>query len=93
MDTNFMSQWILIEDKLPEIKKNVLLINDRRTDGPYIGFMDIRENYIWENRWGDIDLSEHKEFWVINDEPACAINAFTHWMPLPEPPAISDKGD
>lgn len=66
-----MSEWISVEDRLPEEAQEVLCF--RGTD---IGALMDVYTYIGDNKWED-----SYENWNYGD-----LEGITHWMPLPEPP-------
>ena len=72
MSEDKSSQWISVEDRLPEINQNVLVI---RTNPNVVtnGYIHERGHWIWSNLRG----STHK---------ADGFHAITHWMPMPSPP-------
>lgn len=71
-------KWISVRERLPEKFRSVALV-------------DIAS---WEN--GPVDRNIYSigylnkccsaNYWSTNDSRGQAINAFTHWMPLPKPP-------
>lgn len=68
-----MSEWISVEDRLPEQKKDVLMYFD--TGNMAVGF------------WHDAD--EHITFWCAYTDDGFYTDCDyipIHWMPLPEPP-------
>ena len=76
---NVRSQWISVEERLPELGKEVLIcdIDDKRN------YMDVWSleydedgDVVWEGKNGE---------WYSRNEA-------THWMPLPEPPKEGAEG-
>ena len=70
-----MSQWISVEDRLPEKRNDVLMYFD--SGNMAVGF------------WHDQD--EHITFWHAYIDDGFYIDCDcipTHWMPLPESPEI-----
>jgi hypothetical protein len=75
------SGWIDIEERLPELGASVALL---KADG-------------WENTGGDLEMNIRAcgyladggpfRYWSIRGERATELKYFTHWMPLPLPPA------
>jgi hypothetical protein len=75
-DANQPSPWISVEDKLPELEKEVIILDKRKhTD---IGF-------ITDDGYGGY-------YWWKNDETIwCKDDEITHWMPIPELPKEEKK--
>lgn len=73
-----MSEWISVEDRLPEINQAVAMINIKRFENTHFDRNIYDCGYLSE--WGS-----HKS-WSIRGERSCEISAYTHWMPLPPPP-------
>lgn len=68
-----MNQWISVKDGLPPKNKNVLVFSNRgKID---IGFVCPRT--------GEFDTFQLEAFWLMEQNESAA---YTHWMPLPEPP-------
>jgi len=77
--------WISIQERLPELDVSVALINVDR----------------FENTGGDLEMNVracgylsdmgYTKYWSIRGERATNLHAFTHWMPLPPPPAIEER--
>jgi hypothetical protein len=63
-------KWISIEERLPQEKERVLVLEKEEHGDPF--FISIA------NR-------DEDEFW-LDDGPALELDKITHWMPLPEPP-------
>jgi len=63
-------EWISVEDRLPEINRDVL------------GYMDISED---GQSGDDIHVAHYnKSFgWCVS---GFTMQCITHWMPLPDPP-------
>ena len=71
-----MSEWISVEDGLPENDVEVLI-----TDG------DMVLGGCWLD-WG----CHNGLYWnTHNEEKFYALSEVTHWMPLPEPPTEEPK--
>jgi len=66
-----MSQWIKVEDKLPEVEKDVLLFDPGSCQRIFLGY---------------IECEGAGKFWRVDGFSNCYLGDFTHWMPLPEPP-------
>ncbi len=64
-------EWISVNDRLPEVERNVLVV---RTNPNVVvsGYIHIRGYWIWHNLRG----STHRE----------GFHEITHWMTMPEPP-------
>lgn len=81
-----MSDWISVKDRLPELYQAVALMSVDRyanngelpVNNPHI----IAAGYLSE--WGN-------KYWSVRGEQSLMLDAFTHWMPLPEPPEASDE--
>lgn len=75
-DTNVLSKWISVKERLPEENRFVLVCND---DGhmmvaQYVGEEPI---WIWQYKYTNYDV----DVWDDQEQgPVC------WWMPLPEPP-------
>ena len=71
-----MSEWISVEDELPEYMKEVL-IKEEYVDEVQIGYLF--RNGSW---------TEQHENHTCHGDAYCSfdIQGVTHWMPLPEPP-------
>ena len=74
--------WISVEDRLPEPGLMVALLDENR----------------WMNTGDDSEKNVcqcgylsclGKPYWSIYGERGAVVNAFTHWMPLPEAPNSS----
>lgn len=66
-----MSQWIKCSERMPEEGKPVLVVSS-------IGGATQNNVYEWDGRtWCDF-RADYNEL---------SMDVFTHWMPLPEPPA------
>lgn len=65
-------EWINIEDRLPEIEKDVLVLDvEKTTSGNRI------IKYFIASLWDDWCFYTDDELHILNA---------THWMPLPQPP-------
>jgi hypothetical protein len=74
-------EWVPVAERLPEPCQSVALVNIHR----------------WEACGDDMARNVHdvgylsevqgQQFWSIRGERAQSVTAFTHWMPLPVPPA------
>ncbi|MGB2063581.1 MAG: DUF551 domain-containing protein [Marinomonas gallaica] len=73
-----MSEWISVEDKLPEVRVNVL-IYEKYTSVPVVAY---------RTEYGDWCAST--EAYDTNGDAIVVDNLIqediTHWMPLPKPP-------
>jgi hypothetical protein len=65
------SEWISVEDRLPEENTDVLIYR-----GGFRGDLMNVYTYMGHNEWED-----EYGYWSITDD-----EGITHWMPLPEPP-------
>ena len=75
-----MSEWIKVEDRLPELDSYVLCASPYEFTGDNLkkhkGFTIITAMYC---------NGEDSVFW-FNDQTGNEENGITHWQPLPEPP-------
>lgn len=86
------SEWISVDDRLPDINQAVLTYDDCLYRYPFECFVDVcvfRGEYshnVWNDKEMKMMLSE-ADRWVLfqNIETGNTRN-YTHWMPLPEPP-------
>ena len=70
-------EWIKIKDRLPEKHQYVLLLADRYWSTPD-GVPDMKVT-------ASGYLAEHvKLYWSVFGEQGFDIDAFTHWMPIPD---------
>ena len=77
--------WISVADRMPELHVAVALLNDDR----------------WMNTGGDFDINwcgagwlckHNSEYWsVIGETCGMTLDSVTHWMPLPEAPALTGQ--
>jgi hypothetical protein len=68
-----MSEWISVEDELPDEEKLVLLLTDE--GHPIVGSIAER---------GIVSGNQHVAWdWAVNHD----INTVTHWAEIPEPPS------
>lgn len=67
------SEWIPVSERLPEIRKKVLILHKF---GPTIG----------EYRGYDICPGKKQFYWCGTKGSKDTLKTVTHWMPLPEPP-------
>jgi hypothetical protein len=79
------AQWVAITERLPEPNASVALIHIDRWEN--VGDVDWNRNvhacgYLAD--WGGLP-----GYWSVRGERALSLDAFTHWMPLPPPPAAS----
>lgn len=69
-------KWISVEEKLPEVNKEVLAYDTQRI------YICHREEF----------NGQYNEHWHICEDKCCYANActgaITHWMELPEPPFV-----
>lgn len=77
--------WISVDERMPEHGQSVALVNANR----------------WENTGGDFERNVHAAgywnnwgggHWSVRGERAISRESFTHWMPLPAPPAGQQAG-
>ena len=70
-DKNPKSQWISVEDRLPEPEKEVIILNKRKQVD--IDFLtdDFEGGYYW---------------WKSDEAIFCEDDEITHWMPIPQLP-------
>ena len=76
-DTNVGGKWISVEDRLPENKRDWVLVACKLMPEGFYGVpqvAELRRGVWWSERW-DAPFS-------LNDAEV------THWMPLPEPPEV-----
>ena len=74
-------EWISVKDRLPELGIIVALMDcttyrnngDMKMNNPHV----VQAGYLNEFGGG---------YWSVYGERGMEIDAFTHWMPLPEPP-------
>lgn len=80
---NTQAQWISVEERMPEHRQSVALVNVNRWEN--VGGDEWERNVhacgYWDNWAGG--------HWSVRGERAMPLEAFTHWMPLPAPPGIS----
>ena len=74
-------EWIKIKDRLPEKHQYVLLLADRYWNTP-VGVPDMKVT-------ASGCLAEHGTlhgtfYWSVFGERGFDIDAFTHWMPIPD---------
>lgn len=76
-----MSEWISVEDRLPE------------TEDMFIVYPSTKYFGIFADFWPHSDFKEHKKntFENQSDDGVVFQNYATHWMPLPEPPKEQDN--
>ena len=75
-----MSNWISVEDRLPEFKEETVLHVLLKDDG--IDFwLPARYDQLLEKAWW-IPQRETFAYGGVED----ALHLVTHWMPLPDPP-------
>jgi hypothetical protein len=66
------SQWISVDDRLPEFNQPVICVKDRSKRYKHtIVEQDVRSS-----------LSNHTNNWMVTPR----LDKVTHWMPLPQPP-------
>jgi hypothetical protein len=70
-----MSEWISVEDRLPEHKERVLGYWAALEDGAYEGI--------------EISWRANSNIWTSYFVPG--FSEITHWMPLPEPPEKTNE--
>lgn len=68
-DANQPSLWISVEDRLPELEKEVIVLDKRKQAGIDFLMDDGEGGYYW---------------WISNDTIWCEDDEITHWMPIPE---------
>jgi len=73
-----MSEWISVEDRLPEIDQRVLLGHYYNNEWCWIASGVQEEGGCW------IDFDDEL-FEIVKPNAGC-FETLTHWMPLPEPP-------
>jgi len=75
------SEWISVEDRLPEYGKYVLVVGTNRMQ------YDIKRHHVCEmNDLEDgIEFKENGQFYWLT-ESGRRIDKVTHWMPLPQAP-------
>lgn len=77
-------EWIKIKDRLPEKHQYVLLLADRYWNTPD-GVPDMKvtaSGYLAEH--GKLYWSVFGLYWSVFGERGFDIDAFTHWMPIPD---------
>jgi hypothetical protein len=81
-----MSEWISVEDRLPDAYTDVIFFGSSKSEGEpgvYFGYRGDTGNYLSGGsrmRWYDKGSREDELYGY--DE----LTFVTHWMPLPEPP-------
>ena len=73
-----MGKWISVEDRLPERHQYVVLMADRFWNTPD-GVPDMKVAAVGYLAGGE------QPYWSVFGERGFLLNAFTHWMPLPNP--------
>lgn len=72
--------WVSVDERLPELDVSVALINvdelENTGGGPD---MNVRA-------CGYLSDAGYMKYWSIRGERATSLEAYTHWMPLPEAP-------
>ena len=77
-----MSDWISVEDRLPERKKKVLLYANTIYPEITVGRLD---------DWKKFDNIK-KNVWIVSGGGYYEMEkSITHWMPLPEPPKSEES--
>lgn len=73
-------EWISVEDRLPQKLTMVALVDiGRWLNVPF--YTNVYEVGYLNN------INGHGDFWsTVGTRYAQKLNAFTHWMPLPDPP-------
>ena len=95
-----MSDWISVEDRLPEEKFGEVLVAVSRShwptssydivDAPYDETLVMPAMYDSQQKIWYLDCDEHlNELIDIQDAPLNG-DYVTHWMPMPEPPKEED---
>jgi hypothetical protein len=74
-----MNEWISIDDRLPDFLEPW---DKRDKPKPYVLAVDAKGRMSVAYRY-----SNHPQAWTM----AKPIGTVTHWMPLPEPPAVLEK--
>lgn len=71
---DLVTQWVSVEDALPELWDEVMVIVAHRPDSAYPRHLLRNDTGTWMDEWGHIFEGQDLESTV------------THWMPLPQPP-------
>lgn len=82
-----MGEWISVEDRLPEVNQNVLVIQVYE-DEPMIASIT-RFGY-WVEKCINLDVDGDAiwSFEICSVRNANDYEKITHWMSLPEPPKV-----
>jgi hypothetical protein len=79
--------WISVSDRLPPLYRQVVLMQV----GRYWCVPDCAGD-MHVNAIGYLADNYGREYWAIHGERGMEIDAFSHWMPLPAPPAQEGEG-
>ena len=79
------AEWISVKERLPDECVAVLL-----TDGneQLVGSLQRSLCHGKQYRWAAAGVGGYEWEWSFDDT-----EIVTHWMPLPEPPAVINRGD
>jgi len=69
-----MSEWISVEDRLPDKSKDVLIVSGKEITVAYL------DQWLEWSLGGDYECTYDMADCVLTNKKP------THWMPLPEPP-------
>ena len=82
-----MSEWISVKERLPGPFTPVVLLN-LNVHESHIDYGDPMNKHYYDVAYLDNSFGVH---WSIRGQEAISIKAYTHWMPLPPPPASAGK--
>lgn len=76
------SEWISVRDRLPPVDEKVLYTCFMEGDGPIDYFTEVNAGY-WDGKARNLPGNPAMKYDDSNDWEPCS-----HWMPLPETPAL-----
>jgi hypothetical protein len=75
-------EWISVDERLPPVDEKVLYTCFMEGDGPEDYFTEVNAGY-WDGKARNLPGNPAMKYDDSNDWEPCS-----HWMPLPEPPAL-----
>jgi hypothetical protein len=79
--------WVSVKDRLPELHQSVVLLNADRFENVADDWNRQVHDAGYLESWGGRTLP----YWSIRGQRATAIEAYTHWMPLPAAPNAQEE--